>query len=354
LWGLWVHGIDSVWPLLVLLFVNGAITGLMIPSWQAFVSELVPREVMLNAVTLNSAQFNAARFIGPLVAAPVLATAGAGACFFINGVSFVTVIGALILMRLPGTARDAADRPKRRIIGDFFDAARETRAYPGIRASFYAVFALGAMGGPLAQLLAVFADRVFHVDARPYAYLGIAMGAGSIIAAPFIAGPGSAIRRSQLLLIAMFGYGTALIVFAATDWYALGFAALLVTSAGWLGIASALNTTIQLQVPEHIRGKVLALYVMVLTFAMPIGVLVQGAAAEHFGAQVTVFVAGALFLLVTLWLWKLSGLLPHVDDDGAWGGDGGSVVVEGVDASIEVEEGLPLGAPIERHAPPAG
>jgi len=383
LWGVWRTGGDSLTALLVVVFVGGVITGLNIPSWQAFISELVPREVLLNAVTLNSTQFNAARALGPAFGGLVLGIWGASACFLINALSYVAVLVALSLIRLPITRGRlaAGGGSRRRVMGDFVDAARATKAYPGIRACFYAVIALGALGGPLSSLLAVFADKVFAVDPGLYGLLGAALGAGSIIAAPFIAGPGSGMLRSRLLLVAMFGYGIALVAFAATSSYAFALVALMVSSAGYLGIASTLNTTIQLQVPEAIRGKVLALYVMLLTLAMPVGSLVQGATAEWFGAQLTVVVAGVAFLAVTVWLWRLSGLMPHLDDEGALESeilsapviiaDGSSgartdvdegtgalsvdaLSVECVGGSPEVEEGFPLRARRERLAPPAG
>ncbi|MBI2705907.1 MAG: MFS transporter [Actinobacteria bacterium] len=359
LWAVWARGSDSLAALLVLVAISGVITGLNIPSWQAFISELVPRDALLNAVTLNSTQFNAARALGPAVGGAVLAGLGASAAFLLNAISYVAVIGALVLIKLPRPVDrpyTAVGPPKRRIIGDFFDAARATRSYPGIRACFFAVVALGLLGAPLASLLAAFADQVFRVDATRYGFLGAALGIGSIIAAPFIAGPGSGVRRSKLLLVSMVAYGTALVAFAATSSYAFAIFALAVSSAGYLGIASTLNTTIQLQVAESIRGKVLALYVMLLTLAMPVGLLIQGTAAEWFGLQATVIVAGLLFVAVTVWLARFSGLFGHLDDDGPLGSAGASCPTpsEGIDGSVDVEEGLPLGARPEGGAPAAG
>ncbi len=316
LWVLWWRGASLV-PLLAMVVVGGVIAGVNIPSWQAFISELVPRDVLLNAVTLNSTQFNASRAVGPMVGGVVIAAFGPGAAFGINAVSFTAIIGALWMIRLaPPTPRHVQEQSRRRIVGDFMDAARATRGFPGIRACFIAVVALGALGGPLWSLLVVFAQKVFYVGAEGYGMLQAALGIGSVVAAPFIAGPGTRARRSRLLLVAMFAYGACLMAFAATSWYPVALVALIMASAGYLGIASALNTTIQLQVPEAIRGKVLALYVMLLTLAIPVGALVQGAAADRVGAPLTVLVAGAGFVVATVWLWLGSGLLAHIDDEG--------------------------------------
>ena len=110
LWAMWSAGVRSPGAIVALAALSGAFAGLMIGSWQAFVSELVPREVLLNAVTLNSAQFNAARAFGPAIGGIVLATLGPGWGFFINAVSFVAVIGALLPMRLDRVVEKARAR----------------------------------------------------------------------------------------------------------------------------------------------------------------------------------------------------------------------------------------------------
>ena len=104
----------------------------MIGSWQAFVSELVPREALLNAVTLNSAQFNAARAFGPAIGGVVLALVGPGWAFFVNGISFVAVIAALLMMRLDRVVEKASGRMQ--ILADFRETIRYVRASPGISA----------------------------------------------------------------------------------------------------------------------------------------------------------------------------------------------------------------------------
>jgi hypothetical protein len=104
-------------------------------------------------------------------------------------------------------------------------------------------------------------------------------------------------------------------MFALSPWYALAFVALLICGGGYLAIASTLNTTIQLQVDEVMRGKVLAAYVMALTIALPIGALIQGALAEAIGARATVAAAGALFLLANAWLAFGTTYFSAMDDD---------------------------------------
>ena len=301
LWGAWTAGVRSPMAIMGIVFANGLVAGLTIPAWQAFVSELVPREHLLNAVTLNSAQFNAARLFGPALGGLVLAAFGVGWAFLVNGVSFVAVIAALLLITVPRLTKPApSERPG--IIGGFFESMRYSSRRPGIWVCMIVVFALGGLGSPMNQLFAVFASEVYDVGDVAYGFLGAAAGLGAVLGTPLIVGPGSRLPRSRLVGLAMLTYGVAIVAFGLAPVYLLGVMALFVTGAGYLAIASTLNTTVQLQVDEAMRGKVLALYVMCLTFALPLGGLLQGLFAQLVGPQIAVVTFGAAFLAVWAWL----------------------------------------------------
>jgi predicted MFS family arabinose efflux permease len=166
----------------------------------------------------------------------------------------------------------------------------------------------------MTQLFVVFARDVFHVDDVRYGFLGAALGLGSLIAAPLIAGPGSGMRRSRLVEVAMLAYGVAVVAFALAPVYELAALALLVAGAAYLALAATLNTTIQLQVDEAMRGRVIAVYIMFLTAALPFGMLVQGLVAQLVGPQAAVAAFGVLFLAVLGWLRFGADFLVHIDD----------------------------------------
>ena len=293
----YARGERRIGVIVLLLALNSTAAGFSVASWQAFVTELVPREHLLNAVTLNSAQFNAARAFGPAVGGIVLATLGASWSFFINAMTFVVMVVALLFVHVA-----KIERPPRvgrsKPIAEMMTAIRYVRTQSGIVVCLMVVFALGFFGGPLFNLLVVFADRVYGIGDGAYGLLAGCMGAGAIIAAPFVAGRGNRTSRSTMLTIAMVGYGLALISLAAAPVAIVGAIALLFAGAGYLGISSTLNTTVQMQVAEHMRGRVLAFYVMVLTVAIPIGSLIQGWLVDIIGVQWTVAGAGFLFLCV--------------------------------------------------------
>jgi MFS family permease len=316
MWALWVVGVDSVWMIVGISLLSGFVNGATIPAWQAFVSELVPRSALLNAVTLNSTQFNGARAFGPALGGFVLYAGGPGAAFLLNAVSYAAVVGALVLIRT-GPRAMAVRRMGESVFAGFVEAVRYGRDRPGILTCFIVVAALGMFGSPYLQLMPYFASDVFGVDEVAYGFLQAGLGVGSLLSAPFIAGPGTAVRRSRLVTLGMVSYGISMIVFALTSWFVVGFVALLVGGAGYLCLASTLNTTIQLQVDEVMRGKVLACYVMILTTSLPLGLGVQALLLNVIGAQAITTLFAACFLAVFVWARFGRAHLAHLDDEHA-------------------------------------
>lgn len=344
LWLDYLSGERRILVIILLLSANSFVAGLSVATWQSFVTELVPREHLLNAVTLNSAQFNAARAFGPAIGGVVLATLGAEWSFFINALTFVAMVVALLFVHLTPIDRPAPVG-RARPLAEMVTAIRYVRHEAGIVTCLFVVFALGFFGGPLFNLLVVFSDRVYDIGDGAYGLLAGCLGAGAIIAAPFVAGRGSRTSRSTLLTIAMVGYGLALIAVAAAPVALLGAMALLVAGAGYLGISSTLNTTVQLQVDETMRGRVLALYVMVLTVAIPIGSLLQGWLVDLIGVRWTVAGAGALFLVMFVVFRFVLDLLRHMDD--LTRGSLGQQAVSADDLAVAVAEAESIEAAID-------
>jgi MFS family permease len=146
----------------------------------------------------------------------------------------------------------------------------------------------------------VFSQDVYDVGKGAYGLLAACLGTGAILVAPLVAGRGGGIPRSTLVTIAMTLYGSALVLLGAAPVVWLGGIALLVAGAGYLGITASLNTAVQLQVREEMRGRTMAFYLMVLTASVPIGAQIQGWLVDIIGVRATVAGAGALFLSVLI------------------------------------------------------
>ena len=287
--------------------ITGVVTGLAIPAWQSFVAELVPRDVLLNAVTLNSAQFNASRAVGFMLGGFALYSAGPGFSFFANGVSFLAVIGVLVAIRPRHLARQGAagvavtadgvvvsDPPGVETAPATFRLGLAyVREHPGLQLAVITVGIVMFLGGPVIQLAPVFARDTFGVDERAYGFLAAALGVGATAGSVVIGAYGDGIRRSRMVTGSIAVYGVAVLGMALTPTYAGGLAAMACIGVAYLAVASVLNTSIQLAVDDRFRGRVLALYVMVFTGAYPLGSLLQGLATDRFGVRAVVSVAGA-------------------------------------------------------------
>jgi MFS family permease len=278
--------------IVVLVGITGVVTGLAIPAWQSFVAELVPRDVLLNAVALNSAQFNASRAVGFMLGGFALYSAGPGFSFFVNGLSFLAVLGALAAIRL----RYLAPVEPPPVAATFRLGLAYVRRHPGLQLAVVTVGIVMFLGGPVIQLAPVFARDTFGVDERAYGFLAAALGVGATAGSVVIGAYGDGIRRSRMVIGSIVVYGVAVLGMALTPSYAGGLAAMACIGVAYLAVASVLNTSIQLAVDDDFRGRVLALYVMVFTGAYPLGSLLQGIATDHFGVRAVVGVAGGALL----------------------------------------------------------
>jgi len=167
---------------------------------------------------------------------------------------------------------------------------------------------------PVVQLVPVFADDVFHVGATAYGLLAATFGAGAVIGAVALGSLGSVTRRGRLVGGAMLVYGIAVIGFGAAPGVAYAVPAAAVAGAAMLVTVANLNTSVQLLVPEALRGRLIALYIMTFTGAYPVGALVQGALTDVAGPRATVISSAIVFLVVSVVVNLVPGLLSSLDE----------------------------------------
>ena len=312
LWAAWTGGVRSPLAILAIVAVSGVFAGINIPSWQSFVNDLVPRKDLLSAVTLNSLQFNAARALGPGIAGVLLASLGPSWAFFLNGVSFLFVLGALLLVRNRQPARATA------LAGGFLRQFRRAMAYtrrqPGILVGIVVAVLVGGLGNPVFQFTVVFAAEVYDVGPIGLSLLNVTLGFGAVAAAPLVSGWDAVLSRADLVRYGLLAYGLAIVAFAAAPVYLVGVLALVVVGGGFLVVISATNTSVQVIVADHMRGRVMALRIMAFTGAYPVGALLQGSLSDVIGPRPTVAGAGGVLVLAGIWLWSRPALLARLDD----------------------------------------
>ncbi len=301
-----VTGVVELWHVYLLALLQGLATAIDNPARQTFVSEMVPRTSLANAVSLNSASFNAARILGPGVAGLVIAAVGTGPAFFVNTLSFVAVLLALTQMKTE-LLRPA---PRSRGKGQIRDGLRYVRGRPDIILIMVLVFVLGTFGMNFQLTTALMATQQFHKGAGEYGLLGSIMAIGSLSAALM-----SARRprpRLRILLVALAGFVVSSGAAAVAPSY-LWFAVLLVpVGLSALTVLTSANSMVQLGVDPHMRGRVMALYMAIFMGGTPLGAPLIGWIGATWGPRWTILVgtiAVALALVgATIYLMRSESL----------------------------------------------
>ncbi|MCY4069176.1 MAG: MFS transporter [Acidimicrobiaceae bacterium] len=309
----WAQGVRSPVAYLALAAAAGLAGGVNLPVWQAFVSELVPRELLLNAVTLNSAQFNSSRLIGPMLGGITVASAGPSAAFAVSAAG--ALLAVTVLARIESNKLAAPARaPGMRLVSNIVETFHYVRTRRSLRTAFVAAALIGSLGLPIQVLTVVFAEDVFARGPGGFGLMLTMVGLGAVAAAPLVASLGGRVPRSRILRVSLLAYGVAVAALSLAPAFVVYLLPLMLIGAAHLASASSLNTAIQLQVDESRRTQVMSLYVMVLMLSNPVGLLVLGQLVEAvgprpaFGAYSVLLIAGAVLL-------QARGRLRHLDPD---------------------------------------
>jgi MFS family permease len=285
------NGHAEYWMVVVAALATGTINLFDIPSRQAFLIEMVGRQDLMNAIALNSSVFNGAAVIGPAIAGLIIAAFGVPFCFLINGASYVAAILALLLMRdLPALVRERDVQPWLTRIAEGASYARQEPVV-GVLLVVVAVFSLFAMNR--LTLIPLFADEVLHVGAQGFGFLLGAMGLGSLAGALTLAFNPSASDPRRQFWMAMI-WVVALLAFSFSRVFAISLIALFVAGYAQLTFVATANNRIQTITPDHLRGRVMALYAQALIGVGPIGSTQAGALATLFGNPTWAMAIGAL------------------------------------------------------------
>ena len=303
----WAAGLRDPWAWMGLLLVGGFVYGIQLPTWQSFVAECVPREHLRNAITLNSTQFNAARTVGPALGGFVIGTVGPGWALGVAALAYGPILTTLSMIRPADLFRTEVGPSdggptEGSVMAQYRESIRYVLDSPGIRTAILVTALISTMGQPVVQQIVVFAEEVFEVSPFWFGMLGSAQGIGALMAAPLVAGELSLLRRSRIQVLATCGYGIALAVFALAPTLWMGFVGLGLIGAMHLASASNLNSTVQLQVEDARRGRVMALYLMGVLGVSPFANLLMGGAIAWFGPRPVVVASGLVVLVGGLFL----------------------------------------------------
>jgi MFS family permease len=306
LFGLSVGGVVQVWEILVLATLLGVTNAVDMPTRQSFVVEMVGREDIANAVALNSAMFNGARIVGPAIAGITIGIFSISSAFLINGLSFLAVIVAYLAMRdedlhsparynRPGTVAEV-----RRTLAEGLGYVRRTEI---VLMTTVMVGVVSTFGMNFGVMIPALAYDILHTDAMGYGFLMAASGIGAMTAALLIAFSGR--QRRVFIPAGAILLGVGLVLGATIHVFLLAIPAMVIVGFGAIGMAATANTTIQLAVPDELRGRVISVYTTVFVGSTPVGGLIVGFIASRLGVDVSLAVGGFACVVAGClgWVW---------------------------------------------------
>ncbi|WP_416966179.1 MFS transporter [Streptomyces sp. Agncl-13] len=284
-----LSGHVQVWHVYVAAFAVGLATVVDNPARQSFVSEMVGPDQLQNAVSLNSANFQSARLVGPAVAGVMITGVGTGWAFLFNGLSFVAPLASLLLMRNRDLkAVHRAPRGKGQLReGLHYVAGRPDLIWPIVLVGF-----IGTFGFNFPVWLSAYADDIFHAGAGAYSLFNTLMAVGSLIGALLAARRGT--TRLRVLIAAAAAFGLLEVVAAVAPSYWLF--ALLMVPIGIAGLTVNVtaNTAVQMGTDPAMRGRVMALFMMVFMGGTPVGAPIVGWITDAYGPRASFALGGVI------------------------------------------------------------
>jgi MFS family permease len=305
-----VAGVLDAVSLLVLLFAIGCAAALTTPAWQAIQPELVPREQFRSAASLGGVAVDAARAIGPPIAGLLVASAGAAAVFAINAVSFIAVIAALLAWKRTPSAPVTEREPLgQSVVGGIRYVSHD----PNMRRILVRAALFAFPASALWALLPVVASQQFHLRAIGYGAVLGTVGVGAIIGALVMTRLSATLSANALLALAAVVAAAGLL---AAAYLPLGVAVVLLLVAGvaWIATLTTLTVSAQTVLPQSMRARGLAMYLVILIGSQALGSLVWGVVASRFGLVASLTASAVLLAVAALSVGVLP-LLPETDDE---------------------------------------
>jgi MFS family permease len=309
-------GSASIPFLILLALVIGTVNAVDMPVRQAFSVEMVGRADIGNAVALNSAMFNGARIVGPAVAGLVIGAVGVTAAFVIDAISFLGVIVALLAMR-DSELTPAARIPRPESLAGVMTQLREglhyVRITPVVLLGILVVGLVSTVGMNFSVIMPPYAENVLDSGATGYGFLMAASGVGSLLAALWLAFGGRArIRRIAWGAIVL---GLGEIALGTSSTYAISLLLMTAVGFGAILMAATANTTMQLAVPDGLRGRVMSVYTTIFAGSTPVGGPLMGGLASALGVAVSLAIGGVVATIVGLgaFLWIRRAGLDRVE-----------------------------------------
>ena len=295
--GLTLTRLINEWELIVIAFLVGIVNAFDVPIRQAFLVQMVGKQDLPNAIALNSSIFNGARVVGPAIAGFAIALVGEGWCFFLNGLSFVAVIVALLLMRIERREIKAGtESPLRSFVQGFRFAMSDMP----MRSALLLLSVLSLFGLQYSVFMPIYAQDILKGNARTLGLLMSSAGVGAVLGALHFAARTHYKGLARWIATTSTTCAVFLTLFSQAKVFWQCMVVLFVVGFAATSQMAATNTLIQNRVPDELRSRVMAVYATMFMGVQPIGALIAGGAAKRIGAPYTLTVFGSLVLVGSL------------------------------------------------------
>lgn len=288
------------WHILVLAFLLGTANAFDFPARQSLITELVDREDMTNAIALNGTMFNIGVIVGPSVAGIVYALTGPAWCFTINGISFIAVIIALAMMRVGPMPAVTQRPPALKAIKEGFQFVRNDSL---VMTLIIAVFFINVFGFGLVTLIPAWAVNILKGDVTTNGLLISARGVGAVIGGLLIATLSRSAFRGKMWAIGSLLMPLVIVAFVLTRWLPLSLLFLAVLGFALMSVMNNSNAMVQSRVPDELRGRVMALYSLMLMGGGPIGSLSVGLIAERTSEPTAGLICAVILMAFAVGIW---------------------------------------------------
>ena len=290
-------GAVRVWEIVLIAFFAGIVNAFDVPIRQAFLVQMVGKEDLPNAIALNSSIFNGARIVGPALAGFAIAWIGEGWCFFLNGISFLAVIIALLMMRLDKFEPRAS---KGSPLQNFVQGFRFAMSDRPIRSALLLLSLMSLLGMQYSVFMPIFARDILHGGPSRLGLLMSFAGVGAIVGALHFAGRTDYKGLVEWIAATSTTCSLGIVLFSQSRVYWLSAVALLAVGFSATSQMAATNTMVQGRVPDELRGRIMAVYATMVMGVQPLGALIAGGVAKRIGAPHALTAFGTICFLGSL------------------------------------------------------
>ena len=292
-----IQGWHGAWVVVAIAFMLGTVNAFDVPIRQAFLVQMVGKEDLPNAIALNSSIFNGARVVGPAIAGFTVAWVGEGWCFFLNGLSFLAVIIALLMMRIPKTEiKPSDDSPLKSSAQGFRFAMSDLP----MRSTLLLLSVLSLFGLQYSFFMPIYAQDILKGNSRTLGLLMSSAGVGAVLGALHFAARTNYKGLARWVAATSTTCAIGLLIFSGAKVFWLCVVVLFVVGFAATSQMAATNTLIQNRVPDELRSRVMAVYATMFMGMQPIGALIAAGVVKRLGAPHTLAVFGSMVLLGSL------------------------------------------------------